>query len=52
MKKYSKKKNQLKYRGAPNGYIVILKIDMTEENISQEFKMKKIEETRIISLKK
>ena len=46
MKKYSKKKNQLKYRGAPNEYTVILKIELTEENISQEFRMKKTEETK------
>ena len=40
------KKNQLKYSRAPNEYTVILKIELTEENISQEFRMKKIEETK------
>ena len=40
MKKYSKKKNQLRYRVAPNEYTVLLKTDMTEENINQEFGMK------------
>ena len=36
----------MKYRVVQNKYIIILKINVAEENISQEFRMKDIEEMR------
>ena len=36
----------MKYRVVQNKYIIILKINVAEENISQEFRMKDIEEIR------
>ena len=36
----------------PNEYIITLKKNMAEENINQEFRLKNIDATTIISLKK